>query len=136
MNGRRSDEVTDVDGSGIHGEQQLLAPNSPWKNYATTIAGGDFDGSVNSDFDLLVRWSGGELTIYEDLGANGLKKENQLKAPNSLWMHPDVIIPGEFDGNLGEDDIFVRWSDGEVSIYGNTQADALGREYQLVPPST
>lgn len=35
---------------------------------------------------------------------------------------------------MGEDDLFVRWSDGEVTVYGNTQAVALGREYQLVPP--
>lgn len=37
--------------------------------------------------------------------------------------------------NDWEDDLFVRWSDGEVTVYGNTQADAVGREYQLVPPA-
>ncbi|WP_327227296.1 hypothetical protein OG229_30045 [Streptomyces platensis] len=127
-------KYTNVDGSGFHAEEKLLAPNDLWKNHASIIAGGDVDGSVNSDFDLFVRWADGELTLYEDLGANGLKKENKIKGPNELWTHSRVIVPGEFGGNLWEDDVFVRWSDGEVSIYGNTQADALGREYQLVPP--
>ncbi|MFE9776436.1 hypothetical protein ACFYOV_33235 [Streptomyces sp. NPDC005931] len=127
-------KYTDVDGKGFHAEQQLQAPNNLWKNHAAIIAGGDFDGSTNSDFDLLVRWSDGELTTYEDLRANGLKKERKLKPPNQLWTHSRVIVPGEFGGNLWEDDIFVRWPDGEVTVYGNAQADALGREYQLVPP--
>ncbi|MEU2965329.1 transposase family protein [Streptomyces ardesiacus] len=105
-----------------------------WKNHATIIAGGDFDGTTNSDFDLLVRWSDGELTVYEDLGANSLKRERKLKPANQLWTHSRILVPGEFGGNLWEDDLFVRWSDGEVTVYGNTQADALGREYQLVPP--
>ncbi|MFG2653406.1 trypsin-like peptidase domain-containing protein [Streptomyces sp. NPDC048436] len=125
---------TNVDGGGFHAERQLLAPNALWKQHASVIAGGDFDGTANSDFDLFVRWSDGELTIYEDVGAHGLGKENQLKGPNGTWKHARVIAPGEFGGNLWEDDVFVRWSDGEVSVYGNTQADALGREYQLVPP--
>ncbi|MGB8945901.1 MAG: trypsin-like peptidase domain-containing protein [Streptomyces sp.] len=127
-------KYTNVDGGGFHAEQQLLAPNTLWKQHASVIAGGDFDGTANSDFDLFVRWSDGELTIYEDVGAHGLGKENQLKGPNGTWKHARVIAPGEFGGNLWEDDVFVRWSDGEVSVYGNTQADALGREYQLVPP--
>ncbi|TGZ14978.1 hypothetical protein DV517_64610 [Streptomyces sp. S816] len=127
-------KYTDVDAGGFHAEQQLLAPNGLWKDYADIIAGGDFDGSVNSDFDLFVKWADGELTVYEDLGANGLKNENRLKEPNKLWTHARVIVPGEFGGNLWEDDVFVRWSDGEVTVYGNTQADSLGREYMLVPP--
>lgn len=127
-------KYTDVDAKGFHAEQQMKAPNDLWKKNASIIAGGDFDGSVNSDFDLFVRWSDGELTIYQDIRANGLKMERKLKSPNKLWTHSRVIVPGEFGGNLWEDDIFVRWSDGEVTIYGNTQADGLGREYQLVPP--
>ncbi|MFE0101023.1 hypothetical protein [Streptomyces sp. NPDC059009] len=127
-------KYTDVDGGGFHAEQQMLAPNALWKDHADIVAGGDFDGSTNSDFDLFVRWSDGELTIYEDIGAHGLGKENQVKGPNGTWKHAKVVVPGEFGGNLWEDDVFVRWSDGEVSMYGNTQADALGREYQLVPP--
>ncbi|GHC38010.1 MULTISPECIES: trypsin-like peptidase domain-containing protein [Streptomyces] len=127
-------KYTNVDGTGFHAEQQLQVPNALWKNHATIIAGGDFDGTTNSDFDLLVRWSDGELTVYEDLGANSLKRERKLKPANQLWTHSRVLVPGEFGGNLWEDDLFVRWSDGEVTVYGNSQADALGREYQLVPP--
>ncbi|MDO0916763.1 hypothetical protein QQM39_39930 [Streptomyces sp. DT2A-34] len=127
-------KYTNVDGTGFHAEQQLQTPNDRWKNHAAITAGGDFDGTTNSDFDLLVRWSDGELTVYEDLGANSLKKERQLKPANQLWTHSRVLVPGEFGGNLWEDDLFVRWSDGEVTVYGNTQADALDREYQLVPP--
>ncbi|MFF8657591.1 hypothetical protein [Streptomyces huasconensis] len=49
--------------------------------------------------------------------------------------HAAIIAGGDFDGSVNSDfDLFVRWSDGEVTVYGNTQADAVGREYQLVPP--
>ncbi|MET9960085.1 hypothetical protein ABZ128_13705 [Streptomyces sp. NPDC006326] len=54
---------------------------------------------------------------------------------NEAWSHARVIAAGEYEMNDWEDDLFVRWSDGEVTMYGNTQADAMGREYVLVPPS-
>ncbi|MEV5493458.1 hypothetical protein AB0L47_36750 [Streptomyces bobili] len=78
-------------------------------------------------------WSNGELTIYQDVGSRGLGSKSAVLAANSTWTHARVVAAGEFGANNWEDDLFVRWSDGEVSMYGNTQADALGREYQLVP---
>ncbi|MEU5582339.1 hypothetical protein ABZ791_32585 [Streptomyces huasconensis] len=49
--------------------------------------------------------------------------------------HASITAGGDFDGSVNSDfDLFVRWSYGEVTAYGNTQADAVGREYQLVPP--
>ncbi|WP_073947266.1 trypsin-like serine peptidase [Streptomyces kebangsaanensis] len=133
-------EVTkylNVDSSGFHAETQLLAKNKLWAEHADLITGGDFDGTVSDtkpDYDLFVKWSDGELTIYQDIGTRGLKGESRLKAANSTWTHARVVAVGEFGANDWEDDLFVRWSDGEVTIYGNTQADALGREYMLVPP--
>ncbi|KAB1140062.1 hypothetical protein F7R91_37560 [Streptomyces luteolifulvus] len=131
-------EVTkyvNVDGGGFHAETQLLAKNKLWAEHADLITGGDFDGSTtDANYDLFVKWSDGELTVYQDVGTRGLGGESKLKAANSTWTHARVVAAGEFGANDWEDDLFVRWSDGEVTIYGNTQADALGREYMLVPP--
>ncbi|MFE1342495.1 trypsin-like serine peptidase [Streptomyces sp. NPDC058733] len=132
-------EVTkylNVDGAGFHAEAQLLAKNQFWADHADLITGGDFDGSTtsDSDYDLFVKWSDGELTVYQDVGSRGLAGESMLEDANDTWTHARVVAAGEFGANDWEDDLFVRWSDGEVSLYGNTQADTLGREYMLVPP--
>jgi hypothetical protein len=60
---------TDVNRDGFHGEKKLSASDSVWK-YATSIAAGDFTG--NDQWDLMVRWKDGELTIYKDIDQTGL----------------------------------------------------------------
>ncbi|MEH0449951.1 MULTISPECIES: serine protease [unclassified Streptomyces] len=133
-------EVTkyiNVDGAGFHAETQLMPKNSLWANSADLITGGDFDGDTsdaNPNYDLFVKWADGKLTVYQDVATQGLNSGSTVLAANSTWTHARIVAAGEFGANDWEDDLFVRWSDGEVSMYGNTQADSLGREYQLVPP--
>ncbi|KPI13687.1 hypothetical protein OV450_8306 [Actinobacteria bacterium OV450] len=132
-------KLVDVDGAGLHAEEQLAAPNDLWQS-AALITGGDFDGDSNDttpNHDLLVVWTSGEVSIYPDVRAGGVQTETVVPTAegNDTWSHARVIAAGEYGMNDWEDDLFVRWSDGEVTMYGNTQASAMGREYVLVPPS-
>ncbi|MFE3182740.1 hypothetical protein ACFXKR_17990 [Streptomyces violascens] len=131
-------KYTDVDDKGFHAEAQMAAPNDRWKN-ADLITGGDFDGDTTDakpNHDLFVKWTNGTLSMFQDINASGLGAESTVatKEGPDLWTHARVITAGEFGSNDWEDDLFVRWSDGEVTMYGNTQADQMGREYTLVPP--
>ncbi|MER6778577.1 MULTISPECIES: trypsin-like peptidase domain-containing protein [unclassified Streptomyces] len=133
-------EVTkyiDIDGAGLHAEEQLAAPNELWKS-ASLITGGDLDGDSNGtapNHDLLVVWASGKVSVFPDVNSGRLQNESVV-ASSSTWTYARVIALGEYGMNDWEDDLFVRWSDGEVTVYGNTQADGLGREYQLVPPGS
>ncbi|OLZ65529.1 hypothetical protein AV521_31190 [Streptomyces sp. IMTB 2501] len=123
----------DVDAAGFHTEKKLADPGSVWK-YARAITTGDFGGADNND--LMVRWTDGELTVYKDLGISGLGAENQVLAANALWRdHAKVISAGNFGGNSWPDDLMVRWSDGELTMYGDSSASQLGKELMLVPPA-
>jgi V8-like Glu-specific endopeptidase len=129
-------KYTDIDGAGLHGEEQLASPNDLWKT-ANLITGGDLDGDSNGatpNHDLLVVWASGKVSVFPDVNTGRLQNESVV-ASSSTWTYARVIALGEYGMNDWEDDLFVRWSDGEVTVYGNTQADALGREYQLVPPA-
>lgn len=140
-NGQRDDlivvwndgEVTlysDIATNKLGSEKQLAAPKSIW-THAQTISGGDYTGSATSD--LLVRWSDGELTIYSDVSTGGFGTEHQVRAPNDLWTHATVVAGGAFAANQRANDLVVRWSDGEVSLYPAVDT-ALHREIQLVSP--
>lgn len=123
----------DVDRGGLKKELKLADRGSVWK-YARGITTGDFGGANNND--LMVRWADGELTVYKDLGINLLRSENQVLGPNGLWRdHASVVAAGSFGGNEWPDDLVVRWSDGEVTVYGDSSASGLGHEYMLVPPA-
>ncbi|MGW7312744.1 trypsin-like serine peptidase [Streptomyces sp. NPDC054865] len=132
-------KYVDVDGDGLHAEEQLAAPNDLWQS-AALITGGDFDGDSNDttpNHDLMVIWASGKVSVYADVRAGGVQSESVVSTAegNGTWAHARVIAAGEYGMNDWEDDFFVRWSDGEVTMYGNTQASAMGREYVLVPPS-
>ncbi|MER5570350.1 hypothetical protein ABT083_29735 [Streptomyces goshikiensis] len=132
-------KYVDVDGAGLHAEEQLAAPNDLWQS-AALITGGDFDGDSNDttpNHDLLVVWKSGKVSMYPDVRVGGVRSETVVSTAegNDTWTHARVIAAGEYGMNDWEDDLFVRWSDGEVTMYGNTQASAMGREYVLVPPS-
>ncbi|MEV5876138.1 hypothetical protein AB0L75_18265 [Streptomyces sp. NPDC052101] len=123
----------DVDRGGLKKEQKLADKGSVFKN-ARAVTTGDFGGADNND--LMVRWVDGELTVYKDLGVNLLRSENQVLGPNALWRdHAAVVAAGSFGGNDWPDDLVVRWSDGEVTMYGDSSASSLGHEYMLVPPA-
>ncbi|MFI9028270.1 trypsin-like serine protease [Streptomyces sp. NPDC053560] len=114
-------------------EFKVQSPNSLWRNHAKQIVAGDFTGDSGSD--LIVRWSDGEVTLYPSVDENGFHGERQLVAPNGTWKHAEALTAGRFGGNKRQDDLVVRWSDGEVSLYQNT-GTALGKEVRVVAPGT
>ncbi|MER5465908.1 trypsin-like serine protease [Streptomyces sp. NPDC002668] len=122
---------TDVNRDGFHGEKKLAAGDSVFK-HASSIAAGDFTG--NDQWDLMVRWKDGELTIYKDIDQTGLHGEVQIKKKNDLWTKATVIAAGDYTDNDFADDFIVRWTDGEVSLYPDADETGLNREITLVYP--
>ncbi|MFF9361703.1 hypothetical protein [Streptomyces griseoluteus] len=72
------------------------------------------DGGNKWQDDLVVRWSDGELTLYQNTGTK-LGKEIKVVNPNKLWTHAAEIGSGDYtQGDTW--DLVVRWSDGEVTL--------------------
>ncbi|MFJ1560632.1 trypsin-like serine peptidase [Streptomyces mirabilis] len=118
---------------GFVSEQQLLAPNGTW-THAQTITAGDFAGSKQSD--LMVRWSDGEVTLYGDVGKNGLNTAGtRMIGPNQTWTHATQMTAGRFTADAAARDLIVRWSDGELTLYTNVSAGTFGKENQLKAPN-
>ncbi|GAA3031464.1 trypsin-like serine peptidase [Streptomyces glomeratus] len=120
---------TDVDGRGFLHEHKLKDPNKTW-THATILAAGNFTGGAN--WDVIVRWSDGELSLYRDAGASSVGTETQLKSSNKLWTHASVMTAGSYTQGQ-PNDLLVRWSDGETTLYTDTTT-TLGREHMLVAP--
>ncbi|MCX5049913.1 MULTISPECIES: FG-GAP-like repeat-containing protein [unclassified Streptomyces] len=120
---------TDVDSRGFLHENKLKSPNDTWR-HATVLAAGNFTGGAN--WDVIVRWSDGELTLYRDSSASGVGTEIKLKSSNKLWTHATVMTAGAYTPG-DPNDLLVRWSDGETTLYTDTTT-TLGREHVLVPP--
>ncbi|WP_189956979.1 trypsin-like serine peptidase [Streptomyces alanosinicus] len=115
-----------------------------WRN-AVAAASGTFHTSSQKtkDGDLIVKWSDGEVSIFKDINehsklptSGSVRQANELKIaePGSTWKYARGIATGKYGGNTWPDDLVVRWSDGEVTMYGDASASDLGREYMLVPP--
>lgn len=123
------------DGKGhFVSERRLVAPNSTW-THAVTMTAGDFTGS--DQFDLLVRWSDGKVTLYGDVGTHGLDVPGtQMIAANSTWRHATQIAAGRFNASTYVTDLMVRWSDGELTLYTNVSAGTFGQEHQLAAPKS
>lgn len=84
--------------------------------------------------DLMVTWTDGEVTLYTNVDAKGLHAEKLLvKPPDTTWSHARDIAAGDFRTGTGDQDLFVRWSDGEVTAYENIAAETFGREHRLLP---
>lgn len=99
-------QFTDVSERGMGTETQAIAPNDTWI-HADEIASGDYTG--NDNWDLIIRWSDGELTNYQDFTGNvGAVKENQLVAPNETWNHATILSGGDYSDNPWPDDTVVR----------------------------
>ncbi|MEV5507968.1 trypsin-like serine peptidase [Streptomyces orinoci] len=130
-------EVTLYTGDGdddFSGERQLVAHNGTW-THAETITAGDFAGS--NQFDLLVRWSDGEVTLYPDVGSRGVNWDGiRLAAPGSVWKNATQIAAGRFVADTYVTDLMVRWVDGEVTLYTNTGQGGFGQEHQLLKPNS
>lgn len=86
-------EVTLYPGDGNGGfrpERQLLAPNAGWKPVAT-ITAGDFTGT--GEFDLMVRWDDGRMTLHGDVGSNGLGGEPRWRPQDPSGATPPRSPP-------------------------------------------
>ncbi|MEU6370617.1 hypothetical protein ABZ876_34075 [Streptomyces sp. NPDC046931] len=126
-------EVTDYTAVGDKGfgtEHQLQKPKSAWKD-ATLVTAGDFTGG--NDWDTLVRWSNGRVSQFQETGPGGVGKEVQMAPAGSIWSHDSVMTAGSYDSNGWPDDLVVRWSDGETTMYTHTGA-TFGTEHMLVAP--
>ncbi|MEV0259537.1 trypsin-like serine protease [Streptomyces sp. NPDC050732] len=116
-------------------EFKVQGPTALWRDHAEQVVAGDFTGDAGSD--LIVRWSDGEVTLYPSVDEKGFHGEYRLAAANSTWKHAEVMTAGRFGGNKAQDDLVVRWSDGEVTMYRNTGANKkLGKEIKVVPAGT
>ncbi|MFF9767769.1 trypsin-like serine peptidase [Streptomyces sp. NPDC014636] len=112
---------------------RLLAANDTWTK-AALLTGGELGGAA--DGDLLVRWSDGALDTYADTSPAGLGTRSRMRGPNSLWKNAQVLSAGGLRHGRSGNDLIVRWSDGETTLYADTGAKALGTEYTLVHPGT
>ncbi|MFI8242549.1 trypsin-like serine protease [Streptomyces sp. NPDC085866] len=124
---------TSVDAKGFHGEKQLAPAKTPlWRDDAGLLVAGRFTPGGHRD-DLLVDWKDGHVSLFADLAANGLKKQTQLVAKNNTWSYARQLTTGSFTGK-DTDDLLVRWSDGETTVYpGLTIGKALPGEIKIRP---
>ncbi|OLZ62422.1 hypothetical protein AV521_42030 [Streptomyces sp. IMTB 2501] len=124
---------TNVSAGSFGQEYQLVDPdksNHSWKD-ANLLTAGEFSG--NQKWDLMVQWANGELDSYVGTGTSGLGSASRVQDANSTWTHNTVMTAGNFTGNGRTDDLVVRWSDGETTMYIDTTANHLGTEENLVP---
>lgn len=123
---------TNVDGRGLHAEKQLAKrKNTTWSHARDSVAG-NFAAAAG-DQDLFVRWSDGEVTVYENLAAKGFKAEHRLRPAKSAWRYGSLVTAGAFGGGTRQDDLLALWPGGKLVMYRDTTAKALGRERLLVP---
>ncbi len=112
---------------------ELKGPNGTW-NHASTMAAGRFGGGNTRRDDLVVTWTDGEVTLYTNVDGKGLHAEKQLvKPPDATWPHARDVSAGDFRSETADQDLFVRWSDGEVTGYENIAAATFGLDHQLRP---
>ncbi|MFJ6602209.1 trypsin-like serine peptidase [Streptomyces lydicus] len=111
----------------------LKGPNGTW-THASTMAAGRFGGGNTRSDDLLVTWTNGEVTLYTNVDGKGLHAEKQLVKPSdTTWPHARDVSAGDFRPQTGDQDVFVRWSDGEATAYENIAAEIFGRDHRLRP---
>ncbi|MFI9722387.1 trypsin-like serine peptidase [Streptomyces sp. NPDC052396] len=118
-------------GAGSFGQENKLKDSNITWQHATLLTAGEFSG--NQKWDLMVQWSDGELDNYVGTTTAGLGSEARIQNANSLWTHNTVMTTGNFTANGRTDDLVVRWSDGETTMYIDTAMDHLGTEENLVP---
>ncbi|MFI9720012.1 FG-GAP-like repeat-containing protein [Streptomyces sp. NPDC052396] len=118
-------------GAGSFGQENKLKDSNTTWQHATLLTAGEFSG--NQKWDLMVQWSDGELDNYVGTTTAGLGNEARIQDANSLWTHNTVMTTGNFTANGRTDDVVVRWSDGETTMYMDTTANHMGTEENLVP---
>ncbi|GAQ51114.1 S1 family peptidase [Streptomyces acidiscabies] len=126
---------TNVDAKGFHGEKQLAAPGTAlWRDQARLMAGGHFTAGTDRD-DLLVTFDDGHVSLFTHLTANGLRKQTQITPKNTVWPHAGQLTAGSFTSSA-TDDVIVRWSDGETTLYPGLTAGGLPHETRLRPANS
>ncbi|KUM92651.1 hypothetical protein AQI88_30740 [Streptomyces cellostaticus] len=120
---------TNVSAGTFGQEHKLKDPNGTWKN-AALLTSGEFSG--NQTWDLMVRWTDGELDNYVGTTTSALGAEHRLLDANEPWTHDLAMTTGSYTGNGRTDDLVVRWSDGGTTLYADTSATRLGTEHTLV----
>ncbi|MFD5737256.1 S1 family peptidase [Streptomyces sioyaensis] len=124
-------QYTHVDKNGFHGEKQLAkAKNTVWP-HATQLTAGRYTANAQRD-DMIVTWDDGRVTFYNDLDTNGVRTEKTLVKKNTTWAQATQISAGEFTGKKTAD-LFVHWSDGEVTLYPGVDAAGTHGETQIRP---
>ncbi|MEV5375203.1 FG-GAP-like repeat-containing protein [Streptomyces nondiastaticus] len=113
--------------SGPGTERRLMDAGSYWK-YATALSSPRPAGQDRST--LLVRWSDGSLGSYATTGTD-LGKGTRLQAPDPSWTDT-AMTTGDLSGSGRPDDLVVRWSDGETSLYDGVGGDGPGAWTPLV----
>ncbi|WP_344030317.1 S1 family peptidase [Streptomyces luteireticuli] len=104
-----------VSQNGFSKEQQLRPANDTWVKYAKAMTVGRYTANAQRD-DLLVVWVDGSISLFADLGANGLKREVQLLEKTQAGTYIEQISAGEFTGKSTAD-LLVRWRNGSASIF-------------------
>ncbi|MGI5405090.1 trypsin-like serine peptidase [Streptomyces sp. CA-135486] len=118
-------------GDKLGKEITVRAKNDRW-THAVELGSGDYThGNV---WDLVVRWSDGEVTCYGDFTGSGPGTEHKWQAPNDTWTHAVIVTGGDHTDNPWPDDTIVRWTDGELSLYADGNENGVGRENRLVAP--
>ncbi|MFD3681983.1 hypothetical protein [Streptomyces sp. NPDC058613] len=123
---------TNVGAGTLGQEYKLKDPNSAWKD-ATLLTAGQYSG--NQKWDLMVRWTSGALNNYVGTTTAGLGSEQPVHGPNKTWTHSVVMTTGNYTGDSLTNDLVIRWSDGETTMYRDTRTNSLGTEHMLVPPA-
>ncbi|QRX91130.1 trypsin-like serine peptidase [Streptomyces noursei] len=120
----------------LNNRVELRGPNGTW-THAVAITAGRFGGGNTRSDDLVVVWSDGEVTLYPNVDGRGVHGERQLiEPPDIVWPHARDLAAGNFNASTGNQDLFVRWSDGKVTVYENIADNGVAknrREHQLQP---
>lgn len=115
---------------------ELRRPNGTW-THAVAMTAGRFGGGTTRSDDLVVVWSDGEVTLYPNVDAKGMHGERQLMPPpHRTWPYARDLTAGDFNSTTGDQDLFVRWIDGEVTAYEDIARNGIGKrrkEHQLRP---
>lgn len=132
-------EVTlyrDVDETTKLRNEIRLRPRGSFWTRAHGIAAGRFGGGNERADDLLVRWSDGHVSVYTNVDGKGLHAEKRLIGPNKTWTYARDVAAGDLSGSAGGQDLFVRWVDGEVSVFEDAAGQGLRKEQQLRKPKS
>ncbi|MEU3873878.1 MULTISPECIES: S1 family peptidase [Streptomyces] len=112
-----------VNQNGFSEEKELRKEGSEtWKTYAQHITVGRYTDNPLRD-DMLVVWQDGSVSMFQDLGTNGLGSEKELLKKGAAAQNIEQMTSGEFTGKSTAD-LMVRWKDGSASIYPGVSATA------------